>query len=74
MLKVLALLMEPFVPNLAAKLNYLLGCANTPNQAAFLALYDLPTFLLAAISDSTGIRDPIPLVKESTHLSLLSHS
>lgn len=68
MLKVLALLMEPFVPNLAAKLSYLLGCPNAPHQAAFLALYDLPAFLLTAIADSTGIRDPIPLVKESTPL------
>lgn len=58
--------MEPFVPNLAVKLNYLLGCPNNPHPAAFLALYDLPTFLRTAIADSSGIRDPIPLVKEST--------
>lgn len=69
--------MEPFVPNLSAKLNYLLGCPNTSHQASFLAFYDLPTFLLTAIADSTGIRDPIPLVKESMHLftqSLLRRS
>lgn len=68
----IALLMEPFIPNLAAKLNYLLGCPNVPHQAAFLALYDLPTFLLTAIADSSGIRDPIPLVKESTPISTKS--
>lgn len=62
MLRVLGLLLEPFVPDLAARLNYLLGLGHLRLPAPYPQLRHLQPFLLDCLAQSTGLKDPIPLV------------
>lgn len=65
MLRVYALLLEPFVPTIAARLNYLLGLHPVPT-VNYPQLNDLPLFILTCLDQSHGLKEPIPLVAEST--------
>ena len=65
MIRVYSLLIEPFLPFFAARINYLLG---TKKIHAYPAASELRTFIFACLSDSVGLIDPIPLVSESIDL------
>ncbi len=66
MLRVLALLLEPFVPNIAARLNYLLGIEK--NENLYPELKNLENYMIKCMNKSKGLRDPIPLVSESNNI------
>lgn len=63
MLRVLSLLLEPFTPNLSAKMNYLLGCSNESHPSIYKDLNNINAFMLQSLSQSKGIKDPIPLIR-----------
>jgi hypothetical protein len=65
MLRVYALLLEPFVPTIAARLNYLLGVQHVP-PVTYPQLKHLQVFILICLESSHGLKEPIPLVAEST--------
>jgi hypothetical protein len=54
MLRVLALLLEPFVPTLAARLNYLLGL--DPLPAPYPQRKNLQAFMLDCMAQSKGLK------------------
>lgn len=65
MLRVYTLILEPFVPTLATRLNYLLGMHQAPS-VRYPQLKDLQGFMLSCLEQSQGLKEPVPLVTEST--------
>ena len=64
MLRVYTFVLEPFVPTLTTRLNYLLGMHHA-SPVGYSQLKDLQAFMLSCLELSQGLKDPIPLVTES---------
>lgn len=69
MLRVISIIFEPFIPTICARMSYLLGVSSQSPPSAFLLLLTFKKFLMASLDNSTGLKDPIPLINESkSHL------
>lgn len=65
MLRVISIIFEPFIPTICARMSYLLGVSTETPPSAFIHIRSFKTFLMASLDNSTGLKDPIPLINES---------
>lgn len=62
-IKVMSTMMAPFVPSLAAKVNFLLGCDTKLHSGSLNELKDMKNYILNCLKDVEELREPIPLIE-----------